>query len=67
MTKTQTVAKPFWASKTIWTNVVGLGLILATAFGLDLGLGAEQQLTIVAGILVIANTYLRFITTEAVK
>lgn len=59
-------AKPFWASKTLWANVVAGAVAVGTAFGLDLGLDAEQQTAIVGGIMAIVNVGLRFVTNTGV-
>lgn len=59
--------KHWWASKTIWANVVALAATLAGVAGLDLGLTPEVQAQIVAGIMTVVNIGLRFVTTEAVK
>ena len=58
--------KPFWASKTIWANIVGALAYAATAFGFDLGLTADVQLQLVGGIMVVINILLRFVTTKPV-
>jgi hypothetical protein len=59
--------KHWYASKTIWANVVALIAAVAMSAGLDLGLDPETQATIVAGILAIVNVVLRLITREPVK
>ena len=51
-------AKPFWASKTLWANVVA---VIAVFLGGDL-LPAERQAEIVIGIMGIVNVALRLIT-----
>lgn len=61
-----TTAKPFWASKTLWVNAVALVAALAAAFGLDLGLDAETQGTLVAGALALVNIVLRLVTRTGV-
>lgn len=58
--------KPFWASKTLWTNIIAGGVAVATAFGLDIGLGPETQTAIVGGIMAVANIVLRLVTTKPV-
>lgn len=58
--------KPFWASKTIWANIVAGVAYVATAFGFDLGLEPDVQVQLVGGIMVIVNILLRFVTTKAV-
>ena len=59
--------KPFWASRTIWVNIIAGVAGLAGAFGIDFGLTAEQQAQIVGGILIVANIILRLVTKTAVK
>lgn len=60
-------SKPFWASKTLWANIIGGGVAIATAFGLDLGLDAEAQTAIIGGIMTVVNIVLRLVTTSAVS
>lgn len=59
-------SKPWYVSKTLWTNVVAGAVAVGTAFGLDLGLDAEGQTAIVGGIMAIANIILRFMTRAPV-
>ena len=59
--------KPFWASKTIWANVIAFTAAISTAFGIDLGLDPESQTAIVGGIMAVANVILRVITSKAVS
>lgn len=40
--------KPWWASKTIWTQVVGFLAVLGAAFGFDID--EETKTQIIAGI-----------------
>lgn len=58
--------KPFWASKTLWANVIGGIVAVGTAFGLDLNLDAEAQTAIVGGIMAVLNVVLRLVTKTAV-
>lgn len=58
--------KPFWASKTLWANVIAFAAVLATTFGVDLGLDAETQLALVGGVMAVVNIVLRFVTTEPI-
>ena len=58
--------KPFWASKTLWANVVAFVAVFATTFGLDLGLDAETQLAFVGGIMAVVNVVLRLVTVEPI-
>jgi len=57
--------KPVWASKTLWANGVALIGSIAFAFGVDLGLDAQAQASIVTGIMAILNIVLRFTTSKA--
>jgi hypothetical protein len=58
--------KPWFASRTLWVNAIALVATLALANGLDLGLTAETQAEIVAGVLAAVNIVLRFRTNQAV-
>ncbi len=58
--------KPFWASKTLWTNLVIFAATVAGAFSIDLGLDAETQIKLVVGIMAVVNIVLRFVTTTAI-
>lgn len=60
-------SKPFWASKTLWANIIGGAVAVGTAFGLDIGLDAEAQTAIVGGIMTVINVILRFMTTAPVS
>ena len=55
-------SKTIWASKTFWANIIGGVALLSTAAGLDLGLTADKQAELIAGIMVIANIVLRYVT-----
>lgn len=55
--------KPFWTSKTIWTNALIFGAsVIAGATGHAINLSAEQ----IAGIITGINIFLRFITKDKV-
>ena len=54
--------KPFWASKTMWVNLVALVATVSTAFGLDLGLTPENQVAVVGAVIAVLNIALRFVT-----
>ena len=54
--------KPFYASKTLWTNIVMLVATVSTAFGLDLGLDPETQVAIIGTVMSVINIVLRFVT-----
>jgi hypothetical protein len=57
-------SKVWYASKTIWVNVVALVASLLAVMGVDLT--PDQQGALVTSILAIANIVLRFVTTTAV-
>jgi len=59
--------KPWYASKTLWANLLAGGVTVATAFGLDLGLDAEAQAQVVAGVMVVVNIALRLVTTQGLE
>ena len=54
--------KPWYASKTMWANLIGGAVTIGSVFGLDLGLTPETQAQLVAGIMVVVNLVLRFVT-----
>ena len=54
--------KKWFESKTLWANIIGGVATVATVFGIDLGLTPEAQAEIVAGIMVVINILLRFVT-----
>ena len=58
--------KPFWASKTLWINTIALVAAITGAFGIDLGLDAETQTAVIAGIMAAVNIVLRFVTDSGV-
>lgn len=60
-------SKPFWASRTLWANAIALLALVALRFGLDLGLDADTQAEILAGVMVLVNVALRLDTSKAVK
>jgi ABC-type proline/glycine betaine transport system permease subunit len=62
----QDTSKSFLVSKTFWANVVGLTALIATLFGVDLGLDAATQAEVVTGLLAIVNIVLRFVSNTAV-
>jgi hypothetical protein len=62
-----TMEKPFYASKTLWTNIVMLVATVSTAFGLDLGLNPEAQVAIVGTVMSVINIVLRFVTRAPVS
>jgi uncharacterized membrane protein len=58
-------SKKWYASKTIWVNVVALIASLLLTFGIELN--ADQQASLVTSILAIVNIALRFATTEGIS
>ena len=59
-------SKSWYASKTIWANVVAFAATLGVILGVDLGLTAEVQAEIVAAVLAGVNVVLRLITTQPI-
>ena len=59
-------SKPWFASKTLWANIIGGAVAIGTAFGLNLDIDAETQTAIVGGILAVVNIILRFMTSAPV-
>tara|TARA_R110000744_G_scaffold144595_1_gene256719 strand:+ start:336 stop:521 length:186 start_codon:yes stop_codon:yes gene_type:complete len=59
--------KPWYCSKTLWVNVIAGAVTVAGAFGVDVGLEAEEQAQIVAGVMVIVNIALRFVTDSKIR
>lgn len=60
-------AKKWYESRTLWVNLVAFVASITGVFGMDLGLDAETQTSIVAGIMSIVNIVLRFDTKTAVE
>lgn len=56
--------KPWYLSKTLWTNVVALAASLIVGL---VDVGPEVQSEIVAGALAVANIVLRLITNKGVS
>tara|TARA_R110000787_G_C13411596_1_gene444239 strand:+ start:1052 stop:1240 length:189 start_codon:yes stop_codon:yes gene_type:complete len=54
--------KKWFKSKTLWVNLVAGIATVSTAFGLDLGLDAETQVSIVGGLMAVINVVLRIVT-----
>lgn len=59
-------SKKWYASRTLWANVIAGGAAVGTAFGLELNLDAETQTAIVGGIMAVVNIVLRFMTKAPV-
>ena len=59
--------KEIWQSKTIWATLVAFVATVAGALGLDLGLDADTQTAIVAGIMAVVGIVMRLVTKEPVK
>jgi hypothetical protein len=64
---TTEIPKPFWASKTLWINLIALVAAISTAFGVDLGLDPEAQIAIVGTVMSVINIVLRFVTRAPVS
>lgn len=58
--------KAWFASKTLWVNVVAIAAALAGAFSIDIGLDPEGQLAAVGVIMGVVNVILRFVTKSAI-
>lgn len=61
------IAKPFWASKTLWVNLIALAAAISTAFGVDLGLNPETQVAVVGTVMSVVNIILRLVTKTPVS
>ncbi len=59
-------SKPFWASKTLWVNLVAVAAAVFGAFGLDIGLDPETQIALVGGVMAVVNIVLRLVTKTTV-
>lgn len=59
-------AKAWYESRTLWANIIAGLVTVGTAFGLDLGLTPETQAELVAGVIVVVNVVLRFLTTRPI-
>ncbi len=58
--------KTWYQSKTLWANIIAGVATVALAFGIDLGLDPETQVSLVGGIMAIVNIVLRFTTSTAI-
>ena len=56
----------WFASKTLWVNIVATVATLAGVFKVDLGLTPEVQATVVTTILALVNIALRLVTKTAI-
>ena len=59
-------SKPWYASKTMWANLIGGAVTVGSVFGLDLGLDETAQAQLVAGTMVVANIVLRLVTKRPI-
>lgn len=59
--------KPWYQSKTIIANFLALAASISVGLGLDLGLTAEVQATLLAGVMAVVNVGLRFKTSVGVE
>lgn len=62
---TTTTSKPWWASKTIWANVIGFAAAIAAGFGFELA--GETVTALTTGVLAVVNIVLRFVTKEPIS
>ena len=58
--------KRWYASKTLWANLIAGGVTVAGVFGIDVGLEPESQAQLVAGVMVVVNILLRLVTSEPI-
>jgi hypothetical protein len=56
----------WYASRTLWVNIVAAAATLLGVFKIDLGLTPEVQATVVTTILALVNIGLRFVTKTAI-
>lgn len=57
-------SKAWYASKTLWVNIVAGIATVSTAFGLNLGLDADTQVALVGGVMAVINIVLRVVTKQ---
>ena len=58
--------KPWYASKTLWANIIAGAVTVAGALGLNLGLDSAAQAELVAGVMVVVNIVLRLVTSQPI-
>ena len=58
--------KDWYASKTLWANIIAGIVTAAGVFGINLGLDAETQAQLVGGIMAVVNIVLRFVTDKPI-
>lgn len=58
--------KRWYQSRTLWANLIAGAVTIAGVFGVDVGLGAEEQAQLVAGILIVVNIGLRLVTDKPI-
>ncbi len=59
-------SKVWYASKTLWVNMIALVATVSAALGVDLGLDAATQSSIAMGVMAVVNIVLRLVTKTAV-
>lgn len=59
-------SKPWWASKTLWTNAVAGLASLLLVLAPDLPLGPDTQASIVGGVMAVINILLRLISHKSI-
>ena len=55
-------SKSWYASKTLWVNLLAMVATILGAFGIDLGLTPEVQTEIAVGVMAAVNVVLRLVT-----
>jgi hypothetical protein len=58
---------PFWASRTLWVNVIAVAATVTGVFKIDLGLDATTQASIVTGVMAVVNIVLRLVTKTPIS
>lgn len=61
------MGKAWYASKTIWANVVAFAATVGTIAGVDTGLTPEVQAEVVAAVMAVVNVALRLVTGEPIQ
>ena len=56
-------SKPWYTSKTLWVNAVAFAALLIQSLGTGFVIGVEEQ----AGIIVVLNILLRFVTKTGIS
>lgn len=54
-------SKPWWASKTLWANLIALAAAVGGTFGLGI-IDEETSAALVGGVMAVVNIVLRIVT-----